>query len=102
MNWKKKLTGMTEVSEVVNLKDAQLDLSEIPQRVMSCAYLSTVNLDVENGKFRFAGKTIIEDKPLLVTVDVNKDAGTAKCSVKSESTMLNPPLLKQLSAAIVG
>jgi hypothetical protein len=93
---------LNESSDSVTIGDASSDLQAAVQRVTEAAYLSPVAADYETGKFKFAGHTMIDDAPLLFSVDFNKDTHKAKCTVQSENTVLNPLLLKLLKTAVVG
>jgi len=94
-----KLKGAFCSSDSFTLVDLDSQLSSLPQRVTDAAYLSTVSVDHNVGKFRFAGKTMIDDVPLLCTVDVDKATGKGKITIQSENTVLNSMLLKQLKLA---
>jgi len=93
---------MHELSEAVTLKEPDSEITQITQRVSTCAYLSPVTVDYDAGKFTFAGKTNIDDKILLFSADVDKSTGKVKCTINSENTVLNAMLLKQLKKAILG
>lgn len=95
---------MNESSETFELKSSG-DISVITQRVLECAYLSAVNVDYDTGKFKFAGKTMVGDNILLVSievVDAEAQPPKVKVNVNSESTIYNPMLLKQLQKALLG
>jgi len=96
----KKLGGMNEASDTFILKDVE-SVSGITQKVLSFCYVSTVNADVDNGKFNFSGKTQIEDVPLLISVNVDRASGKTTLSVRSENTVLNSRLLKELKKELV-
>jgi len=97
----KKLTGMNEVSEFIFFKDVASDSSALTQKVLNFCYLSPIVIDMENGKFTFAGKTQIEDVPILFSVNVvDRQSGKTKISVSSENSVLNSRLLKNLQKEI--
>jgi len=73
---------------------------KIPQIILETAYLSAIQTDFDSGSFKFAGRTNIDDTPILVSLEINKDAQSAKCTVNSENTVLNSMLLKQLKQAL--
>ena len=91
---------MNESSEVVALADAS-DVSQLTQRILTTANLATVTVDYDAGIFKFAGKTQIDDSPLLFSVEVDKTTSKAKCTISSENTVLNSMLLKSLKKAIL-
>jgi len=92
---------MNENSEVFPLKDPTDDVTQLTQRVLRAAYLSTVSVDYDTGIFKFAGKTQINDLFLLFSVEIDKSNGKAKCQINSENTVLNSVLLKYLNKAIL-
>jgi len=98
----KTLKGMNELSDTLSLKDPQSEVTQVSQRVLQCAYLSPTESDYDAGRFKFAGKTMLNDELLLLSVTVDKSTGSTKLVVNSENTVLNAMLLKQLKNAIVG
>lgn len=102
---------MNESSDFATLKNVS-DANSVPQRILSAAYLSTSSSDSETGlimqriqnnnvgKYKFSGKTMIDDIVLLVSADVDKESGKVKLTVQSENTVLNDMLLKQLKKAV--
>jgi len=101
----KKLKGMNENSETFDLRIVD-DISRIVQRILAGAYLATVNVDFDTGKFKFSGKTMVNSGSndiLLLSIDVlDKEVGKLKISISSENTILNPMLLKHLKKTILG
>lgn len=83
-----KLKGMNETTETMSFKDLSNNLPLITQRVLDCAYLTPIIVDYDNGKFKFAGKTMTDDVIVLFSVDINKDTEKAKCTVQSENTVI--------------
>jgi len=97
----KKLTGMNESSDFIFFKDVSADSSGLTQKVLNFCYLSPVTIDMDAGKFTFAGKTQIEDTPILFSVQVvDKQSGKARIALCSENTVLNSRLLKALQKEI--
>jgi len=96
----KKLKGMHEASDNLILRGIQNLVPKIPQIILETAYLSAIQTDFDTGSFKFAGRTNIDDNPILVSLEVNKEAQSAKCTVHSENTVLNSMLLKQLKQAL--
>jgi len=45
-------------------------------------------MDAENGIFRFAGVTIFDDKPFLLSLAVSKDTSEATFRINCENTIL--------------
>jgi len=101
----KKLKGMNETSETFDLKSND-DITRIVQRVLAGAYLATVNVDFDAGKFKFSGRTMVNtgsnDVLLLSMEVVDKEIGKLKVSVSSENTIMNPMLLKHLKKTLLG
>ncbi|PRP87640.1 hypothetical protein PROFUN_04667 [Planoprotostelium fungivorum] len=97
---KKRLTGMHEATDSIQLEDTQASLDSLVQNVLTFAYLNTVEADVEGGNFKFSGRTVIEDKDLIVDVTVDPSDGSGDIFVHSEATVLNTLLLKGIKAAL--
>jgi len=91
---------MNESSESISFKNVEQDLPLLTQRILDSAYLSPIVVDYDAGKFKFSGKTMIDDGPLLFAVDVDRSTGKGKCTINSENTVINSMLLKQLKKAI--
>jgi hypothetical protein len=96
----RKLKGMNEAVDHVTLTDIDGQSESIHRRILECAYLSTVEDDMEEGKLRFSGRTMTDDVPLLFSVDIDKSAAKARLTVNCENTVLSSMLLKQLKKAI--
>lgn len=91
----KKLGGMHESSEPISVSEK--GLPNIIKTVLTIAYLANVPTG-QDGKYKFAGRTLLSDQGvILVSIDV-KAEGIGKCSVNCENTILSSMLLK----AIVG
>jgi len=93
----KKLGGMHENSEPISLTEDHL--GDIVKNVLTTAYLSNITTNQE-GKYKFAGKTLADQSILLVAIDVNAD-GIGKCSVNCENTILGGLLLKELVKTLI-
>eukprot|EP01119_Soliformovum_irregulare_P017735 TRINITY_DN5315_c0_g6_i1.p1 TRINITY_DN5315_c0_g6~~TRINITY_DN5315_c0_g6_i1.p1 ORF type:complete len:1052 (+),score=400.87 TRINITY_DN5315_c0_g6_i1:2138-5293(+) len=94
-----KFKGMEEASDTVQLTDMS-EMSGLTQKVLKTAYLSIVDMDSSVGKFRFAGKSQIDDTPVIFSVNV-ESSGKAKLSLGSSNAILNSRLLKELKKNIV-
>jgi len=89
---------MHESSEPVSV--AESSISEIVRTVLTVAYLAHIPSPGQEGKYRFAGKTLLDQGILLVSIDVNAD-GIGKCSVNCENTILASMLLKAIVSELI-
>src|SRR5689334_10926015 len=101
---------MNELNDSASLNDVQSEVALVTQRVLQCAYLSIVEgtysihkgsscspiykANYEGGKFRFAGRTTLNDSLVLFTVGVDRSTGKCSLTINSENTVLNAMLLK--------
>lgn len=93
----KKLGGMHESSEPVSVSED--NISDIPRIVLTVAYLANIPSGQE-GKYRFAGKTLTDQGIILVSIDVTTE-GIGKCSVNCENTILASMLLKAIVSELI-
>lgn len=82
---------MNQVSDELKLRDK----NQITKKILDYAYLAPITVDVDGGHFEFSGRTMIGDNPILLTLDVS-ETGSIKSTIKSENTVLNSLLMKQL------
>jgi len=91
----KKLGGMHESSEPVSVSEE--NIPNVLRNVLTVAYLAHIPTGQE-GKYKFAGKTLLSDQGIiLVSIEISSE-GIGKCSVNCENTILASMLLR----AIVG
>jgi hypothetical protein len=108
-----KLGGMHESSDSVSVTEN--NLSNVARIVLTTAYLASIsivnfgtqnNFDVhqiptgQDGKYKFAGRTLADQGIILVTIDLNAD-GIGKCSVNCENTILGGLLRKTLVEELI-
>jgi AP-3 complex subunit beta len=93
----KKLGGMHESSDSISV--TKENLSNVVRNVLTTAYLANIPTGQE-GKYKFAGRTLADQAIILVTIDLNED-GIGKCSVSSENTILGGLLRKTLVEELI-
>lgn len=94
-----RLSGMNQITEDLKLKEGK-DRSHITRKVLECAYLAPITIDVDKGHFEFSGRTMLNDHPIFLTMDVNEN-GSIKSTIKSENTVLNSVLMKVLKQTLL-
>jgi len=96
----RKLGGMHENSEPVSV--AENNLNNIGQVVLDAADLAVTISDRENGKYKFAGETLMSDEGLvLVSIDLKPASGIGKVSVNCENGIFGSVLLKKVVEVLV-
>lgn len=90
----KKLGGMQEVSGKFQISNSET----IPERVVSVANVVILHTDVSNGIFHFAGRTILDDQTLLVSVEVRE--GFARLKVNCGNAIFGNTLHRGLKKVL--
>jgi hypothetical protein len=80
-----QLTGMNEETKTFTLPQAKL--WEVAQIVVTNANVHVVANEVDQGQFRFAGKTKQSESTLLISLQVDAASGKASLRVNSEDTI---------------
>jgi len=88
----KKLGGMHESSDSISVTES--NLTNVVRNVLTTAYLANIPTG-QDGKYKFAGRTLADQGLVLVNIDLNSD-GIGKCSVNCENTILGGLLRKTL------
>eukprot|EP00026_Physarum_polycephalum_P001606 Phypoly_transcript_01608.p1 GENE.Phypoly_transcript_01608~~Phypoly_transcript_01608.p1 ORF type:complete len:1062 (+),score=136.00 Phypoly_transcript_01608:71-3256(+) len=93
----KKLGGMHESSDSISVTES--NLTNVVQNVLTTAYLANIPTG-QDGKYKFAGRTLADQGIILVNIDLNAD-GIGKCSVNCENTILGGLLRKNLVEELI-
>jgi hypothetical protein len=61
---------------------------DLTQCIMENFHLAPCIVDVEEGLFKFAGVTIFDDRPFLLSITADKDGGEVRIRINCENTIL--------------
>jgi AP-3 complex subunit beta len=96
----RKLGGMNEATESITI--AEGNLNNVGQLILDTADLAVTLSDRENGKYKFAGETLMSDEELvLVNVDVKPASGIGRVYVNCENGIFASVLLKKIVEVLV-
>jgi hypothetical protein len=78
------------------LKDAPSQMGRISEVVLENANVNPVSVDEESGKFQFSGQTVLDSKPLLISITIDSQTGKGRCKVNCENAIMGSTLASSL------
>jgi hypothetical protein len=91
----KKLGGMQDAANCVIS-----NTSTVIKQVLTYINVAPIENNLENGAFKFAGKTLKDSISILINIQVDSN-GSANCKVFSENVLLRPKILNHLFSIVL-